>query len=334
MRLTDFMRKIHDTPTLGVIVLTGGGTEAIGELLRHGNGSNTLLEAVVPYSTAALDDFLHGKPEKYCSESCARQLAMAAFQRATVLAGGGIPVFGLSATCSLVKKGERVGRQHRAFIGLQTANKTISQALELARSRSREEEEHVVAESILNMTAEACGLQDRLDTADDPNERREYLGTNQEFSLICGIVKSIHLPFRGECQDFIIFPGSFNPVHDGHRAVIKHATALTGKPVVAEISVKNVDKPMLDYREIHERCDSLRQEDCFIGVYLTSAPTFPEKADLFPNRTFLIGFDTLVRIADPRYYGGEEARNKALKHLADRGTKFLAYRRKGTTFED
>ena len=38
----------------------------------------------------------------------------------------------------------------------------------------------------------------------------------------------------------------------------------------------------------------------------------------------------LVRIANPKYNGGEDGLDKALRHMKLRGTKFLAYHRNGT----
>ena len=37
---------------------------------------------------------------------------------------------------------------------------------------------------------------------------------------------------------------------------------------------------------------------------LTNAPTFADKARLFPGSTFVVGFDTAERILHMRFYGG------------------------------
>ena len=67
-----------------VLAITGGGSGAIADLLEVPGGSRTVLEAVVPYSAAALVEFLRGKPEQFCSARTARAMAMAAFQRAGI----------------------------------------------------------------------------------------------------------------------------------------------------------------------------------------------------------------------------------------------------------
>ena len=41
-----------------VLAITGGGTGAIAELLRVPGGSRLLLEAIVPYDSGSLGDYL------------------------------------------------------------------------------------------------------------------------------------------------------------------------------------------------------------------------------------------------------------------------------------
>ena len=60
-----------------------------------------------------------------------------------------------------------------------------------------------------------------------------------------------------------------------------------------------------------------------------SAPTFVEKAAIFPGATFIVGADTLARIAEPRYYGNDrEACAKALEAIAAAGCRFLVFGRR------
>ena len=78
----ELIRRIHAAPGQLVLAITGGGSQAIGELLSVPGGSQTVLEAVVPYSAISLEAFLHARPEHFCSARTARMMAMAAFERA------------------------------------------------------------------------------------------------------------------------------------------------------------------------------------------------------------------------------------------------------------
>jgi hypothetical protein len=114
-------------------------------------------------------------------------------------------------------------------------------------------------------------------------------------------------------------------VHVGHRRMLDIAEQLLAAPVAWEISIENVDKPPLDYIELAERLERLSGDR---AVWLTRAPTFVKKAQLFPGATFVVGLDTLVRIADPRYYGNDaDACRAALTAIARRGCRFLVFSR-------
>ena len=60
-----------------------------------------------------------------------------------------------------------------------------------------------------------------------------------------------------------------------------------------ELSVTNVDKPALPSAEI---CRRLRQFTWRTEVWVTRAPTFAEKASVFPGAIFVVGADTAERI--------------------------------------
>lgn len=92
----------------------------------------------------------------------------------------------------------------------------------------------------------------------------------------------------------LVLPGSFNPLHQGHRNLLKAAEEVTGLRGVFELSSGNVDKLDLPQDEILRRVSAIRD----IPVALTHAPRFVEKARIFPNATFVLGYDTAVRLID------------------------------------
>jgi hypothetical protein len=103
-----------------------------------------------------------------------------------------------------------------------------------------------------------------------------------------------------------------------------------GAPLAWELSVANVDKPPLDFISIRQRVAALRAEDKSRLIALTSAPTFAEKSVVFPGATFVVGADTLQRIAEHRYYGDDAAkRDRAIADIAGSGCRFLVFGRAG-----
>lgn len=117
-----------------------------------------------------------------------------------------------------------------------------------------------------------------------------------------------------------VLPGSFNPLHVGHRTLASVVGCRLGCEVAFELSLTNADKPELAAEVVAHR---LRQ---FVGVgpvWVTRAAAFEKKADLFPAATFVLGFDTAVRLIDPKYYGGEKGRDAALAKLLARGCRVV-----------
>jgi hypothetical protein len=125
----------------------------------------------------------------------------------------------------------------------------------------------------------------------------------------------------------VLLPGSFNPLHDGHLRLARAAAEAAGAAAAFELSAVNADKPALAGEEVRRR---LAQFAGRAPVWLTRAPTYAEKAELFPGCTFVVGADTAARVVQPRFYGGsEEAMAAALGRVRAQGCRFLTAGRVG-----
>ena len=327
MNLRRLVLRIHETETRAVLAITGGGTEAIGELLRHGQGSSTLLEAVVPYDPQAFRDFVKGTPTKYCSQEAASDLAAAAYNRARKLADKG-PVVGVGVTCSLTKDEEREGRKHHAYIAVQSDDSTYECEVRLDDVvRTRVEQESRVAEAVIGCLARMCGIPSTENCISyDLISNGVSYGVNQELTEVCNGQRDI-TPSMCNRSNRVIFSGAFNPFHPQHEKIAAKVAELTGLRVDLEICIKNVDKPPLSHATLHSRRDhiieAMYKKDWAGSLFWTSTGTFKEKALAFPNATFIIGWDTYQRLNDPKYGDLEEAAAVFQKM----GTKFLVFHR-------
>lgn len=332
-RIEQLAAAVHGAARPLVLAVTGGGSRAVADLLGVPGASRTVLEAVVPYCSAALTDWLGGRPERFCSERTARAMAMRAFLRAAELlrAAGLDPgrAAGLGCTASLTSDRPKRGA-HRVHLALQTADETVAHSVELQKgARSRAGEESVAGALLLNLAAEAAGCELLLDPellAGETLLRRRCAPPDTWRTLLRGDASLIvQGPEAGPSARRVVFPGAFNPRHAGHREMARIAGEALGAPVVHELSIVNVDKPPLDYLEIESRGAQFEAGE---PLLLTRAPTFVEKSRLLPGATFVVGADTVRRIGEARYYGDDPAaRDAALAELAAAGARFLVFGR-------
>lgn len=323
----ELVQQIHDSPTRILLAATGGGSRAVSDLLEVPGASRTLLEAIIPYAPDALTDWLGAVPDEFCSEATARAMAVQAFRRARPWETASVIPAGVACTASLASDRPKRG-PHRIHVALQTAAATEAWTLRLHKDRrTRREEERLAGRFVLNAVAAACGVsaQLELDLLEGEHiERRRAEAPPAWQDLLLGNVECVRLGPGGTAPR-LIMPGAFNPWHVGHRRMIEAAQDIAKEPVAVELSILNVEKPPLDYLEMDRR---LRQFPDAQAVFLTRAATFEEKSRLFAGATFLVGADTLRRIASPQYFGGNaQACRQAIERLVERGCRFLVFGR-------
>jgi hypothetical protein len=322
------IEAIHQGPTRYVLAMTGGGASAVGLLLSVPGGSRTVLEASVPYDERALADFLGRRPEQFCSQATSGDMAARALARARWLLPGEA-VAGVGCTAGLATDRPKRGA-HRFHVTVQRGGNSAGYSLTLTKgARDREGEEAVLAAVLLNALAEASGVAERLSVLLLPGEEVvvERLPAADPLSaFLRGEVPTVCVSVDGRLQaggppPAVLLPGAFNPIHEGHRGMRAAAARLAGGAAAYELSVANVDKPDLTAEEVRRR---LAQFTWQAPVCLTRAPTFAEKAALFPGAAFAVGADTAARIVSPRYYhDSEERMTEALASIRRQGCRFL-----------
>jgi Cytidylyltransferase-like len=321
---------LHGSGRKAALAITGGGSGAIGELLRVPGGSRLLIEAQVPYDEQALATFLGFAPAQACSPDTAIAMARSARARAAGLMPAGSDLVGLGATAALVSDRPRKG-EHRCHIAFANSAGIAHCTLVMAKGRrDRAAEEDLVSRAIVLWLATACGIaapspRSLLD-ADEHFAETDVAAVDTIDQLLAGDLDRVTVQPDGEIMlsappPAVLFPGSFNPLHEGHVMLARAAEEHRQQPLGFEISVINVDKPPLAGETVRHR---LAQFTWKSPVVVTRAPTFLHKARLFPSTTFVIGADTAERLVAPRYYGDDEDRmHVALEEIANSGASFL-----------
>ena len=149
---------LHASGRKAALAITGGGSGAIGELLRVPGGSRLLIEAQVPYDALALAAFLGFAPAQACSADTAIAMARSVLARAARLVPADTDAVGLGATAALVSDRPRKG-EHRFHIAFANSACIAHCTGVMAKGRrDRAAEEDLVSRAIVLWLAQGCGV--------------------------------------------------------------------------------------------------------------------------------------------------------------------------------
>ena len=323
------VERIHGSSALAVIAVAGAGTQAIAWLLGVPGASRTVLEALVPYSDASLTEFLGYAPDQSVGAKTAQDMARAAYRRAHHLRQGEVPVVGVACTAAIATDRSKRG-EHRCHVAAWTADAVRSYSLQFVKGlRERDGEEEIASKLVLQALLEASRVEGDLALELDARERVQVQHIQYDDpikALLNEHVSSVTVHPEGtivadQPVHGAILAGSFHPFHEGHDRLAAAASEVLNSEVTFELSVTNVDKPPLEEPEIRTRLAQFSGQGRLV---ITRALVFFQKARLFPGCTFVIGWDTAVRLVEPRYYGGGmSSMLDALVEIRKLGCRFL-----------
>ncbi|CAI5757085.1 unnamed protein product [Candida verbasci] len=163
---------------------------------------------------------------------------------------------------------------------------------------------------------------------------QDFIQSNKEFSIIYSTTTNF---ISSNIDRICVLDSSFNPPHKGHYALIEESLKFNNhsknKSILLLLSIKNADKlykpESFDKRleMMYLMAENLKikyNNHVNISIGLTNHAKFVDKSlsvlnyitsnhkDFNNNLkiTFLIGFDTLIRIFNPKYYLPDKLSNK------------------------
>ena len=320
----EIIQKIHSSPFRFVLVSSGGGTNAISEILKVAGASESVLEAYVPYAKESLDYYLLKQPDHYCSLDTTLSMAAKAYSAAKKISPGTNPknLLGVAVTASLATNYSKKG-EHKFFIAIQTYKYSSSFSYSFVKGElTREEEEQVVTDYIIKATAQSCEVQNHKISE---NSSLKIKTVEAEKNWVKLVDSKIDFVSSSNRIPELIFPGSFNPFHSGHNSMSELAEKKTGLGLAYEICIQNADKPPFSYHEIEKTLNQFNHGHEWV---LTKAGKFTDKAALFPNSVFIIGADTLTRILDEKFYLNRQDMLNQLDLFNSHNINFLVFGRK------
>lgn len=155
----------------------------------------------------------------------------------------------------------------------------------------------------------------------------QFIVNKETFKLI--FQNEIKPVINPTTRQILILDSSFNPPHLGHLSMIKQGvidikspginiSTINYKSILLLFSVHNADKGIADVASYSTRLEMMKEMCDFIdeemglacGIGLTNASLFVDKGesicawvnDQNIEKIFLVGYDTVVRIFDPKYY--------------------------------
>ena len=320
----EIIEKIHSSPYRFVLVSSGGGTNAISEVLKVPGASKSVLEAYVPYAKESLDYYLLKQPDHYCSLSTTLSMAAKAYSAAKKIDPNINPknLLGVAVTASLATNYSKKG-EHKFFIAIQTYKYSSSLSYSFVKGElTREEEEQIVTHHTINAIAQSCEVQNNIISESSSLKIKTVKAEKSWIKLIDSKIDFVSSSNR---IPELIFPGSFNPFHSGHNSMSELAEKKTGLGLAYEICIQNADKPPLSYHEIEKTLNQFNDGHEWV---LTKAGKFTDKAALFPNSVFIIGTDTLTRILDEKFYLNRQDMLNQLDLFNSHNINFLVFGRK------
>ena len=282
------IERLHGTPHKSVLAVSGAGTQAVAWLLGVSGASRTILEVVVPYGRLSMQDFLGFEPAQSAAAETARQLARRSYLRARAQLEDDSPPVGLACAATIATDRPKRG-DHRAFVSAWDEQSVATWSLTFHKGlRDRAGEEEIVSLLIVQALSEFSGLDPELDlglTAGDTLEVERSPHPEPLEKLLTGEARWVvrhpdgTMEAEGEAPGLLL-PGSFNPIHIGHREMMAKGTERTGRTGAYELSVTNVDKPPLEKSEVLLRLEQFGADET---VVLTRAETFQKKARCCPG---------------------------------------------------
>ena len=323
----DQIIAIHQAARPTVIEYAGAGSQALWWLHSVAGSSRTILEATDRYSRNSMVDLLKQQPAQFVSQATAVAMAHAGYRRAMDLSNNAA-VVALACTATIATDRVKLG-DHGCWVTTRDQHHIISYGLTLSKGvRDRSGEEAVISTLLVQALAYAVGVIPAVILDLRPDERFEIITTpcpDVLGDLVRGATPIVE--YQSATNDFVtktisnatILSGSFNPIHNGHRELLATAMRMSGQVGYCELSVINADKPALLYSVISQRASLFTASPALI---LTRAPRFIDKAALMPGSTFVLGYDTVVRLLNPKYYPDGDV-SGSLAQIAQHDCRFI-----------
>lgn len=307
------------------VICTGAGAGAQQEIWRVPGCSSYFEGAAFPYGQEQQDELFGFTPTNYVNEDAAIRFAMAAYQRAWRPGGKAVGV-GLTAVAAGLKAHRGDHRIHLALMGDEGCW-ALTHTLPKHVGPGARQGDGALADALVEVVLRHY-REGGMRHYRDAQPRALELLLERPLRTEQGTREP-----REAVQGFTLFPGAFNPPHQGHHGI--RAAAGRARPFAFVISVDTPHKPHLTPQEMLQREKMLKGHHV---LFLKGAPYYIDQAELFPESHFVMGSDALARMLEAGWYQGKQLGRNPVEAVLSRfsylGTRFLVSARGGASIDD
>lgn len=306
---------------------TGAGADIQHLLWETPGASAFLVGASFPYDRSATEEFLGFVPDKYVSRKTAIQLAQESFMRACRGTLPGQPVgVGITASVASVKPRRAKQEVYIAIVGVKWAYVRHYEFDQGVGQDARKQQNDTLGGLFQFALGRYSGNYAGKFYQEEIISENEMMDVIYEKPYFNGAIRSSANHSFG---NFIYYPGSFNPLHYGHRGIATYVEHTRRCPVAYMMTCDSVHKPALGAGELLKRVSQFKKEGDQRPLLLTRGDAlFVDKASQFPGSTFVIGADTAERMLEPKWYPPAGDVTSMLSELSKQETRFLVTDRK------
>ncbi len=310
------VHSLHEFAPLYIGLVCLGAGAGVQDLLWAPPGASAILASCdFPYDDDSIGEYLGFDPQRFCSSETAADLAMEAYRRAWQRGQEGEAIgVGLTA---VVATHEKHRGDHRVYVAVFGERKGLifSGILpkEIGESARRKD----------GNAANELGLNAILTYLGSPQQAPDRF-ISLQMDGMAGVDNAAlqTRPFFGAdgrrgtpVPGAALFPGAFNPPHQGHYG-IADAVARLGYEPVFEVTM---DLPHKDPLQPHEALQRVKQL-CGHDVWLSSGmPLYADKAKQW-HGPIVLGVDAFTRMLDPAWCNDPSA---LLFEMSGYGARFL-----------
>lgn len=352
--MIELAKPIRETPWLLDLGLTGAAGFLRMALWVEPRASNNLLGERWTYAQQHTDELIGRSPPngKYSRISSALAMASASFRRGKEVSFEreifGRPVMGVAMTAA-VSTGRRRRGDNSCRVAIRTEEVWHSLDIKFQKAHIREQtrEERRIEEGLLCdlitllLIRHTIGLENPVLDAKWGFEDGDFVQEEGMIKLLPQIQKGSGLdnhetPFYQvlmpnddiipiselDMSQYVLFPGSFAPLHHGHERIARLAKQQTTKDILFQITAQHPAKGRIPLDELRARAAQLR----FLWpvVLFETEGLYVEKSKRCPKTQILIGADVVYGLQDLRYYQQDrKIRDQVFSEIAQQQGSFL-----------